>query len=205
MKGRESAACPAKDVFVRAFRDELPRAEQERLLAHVLTCPRCCLRFKTLTEVTRRLRSSEDLGEPAADRSRLVRVWTGPARIAAAILIVIGIGAAGLAFFSHRPVSSALRGQAGTVLRLLEPDESLTLPPFRFRWTPLSGADVYDFEIVGEDLTTVYQGGGRTASLKIPESVRRRLVRGAAYIWTVTAYNDNNQKLDSASKTFRIK
>lgn len=204
MKGRESSACPAKDVFVRAFMDELPQGEKERLLAHALSCGRCCLRFKALSEMTRRLKNPELLGEPAVARPRFVRVWTGPLRIAAALLVVVGIGAAGIALLSRHSASSGLRGRTGTGLRLLDPGEVLRLPPSRFRWTPVRGADSYDFEIISEDLTSVYRGGGPTAVQEIPESVRKRLVRGAAYIWTVEATNDNGQKLDSASKIFRI-
>lgn len=204
MKESERSSCPAKDLFVRAFLDELPRKEKIRLLDHALICPRCRLRFRALAGINRQAGPLLGLEATDGERPRRSRVFSGPGRIAAALLVVIGIGAATVALLSRRPASPLLRGRAESLLRLLEPGESLPAAPSSFRWMPFRDAEAYEFEIVAEDLTTILKTGVKTASIKIPESVRRLLVRGKTYIWTVTAYDDRNQRLSTASGVLRV-
>jgi len=199
-----SNACPAKDVFVRAFLNELPHKEAARLLDHALRCPRCRLRFQTLAGVGREMASRPGLAGPEGSGPRRRRGFAPIVQAAAVFLVVIGVGAAGVLLFSRRTARPLLRGEGEAVLRVLAPDGPQRVPPARFEWTPLRGAEVYQVEIVGQDLTTIYKGSGPRAVFVLPAPLRRLLIRGAAYVWTVTAFDDDNRPLASSSGSFRV-
>lgn len=203
-------------MFARVFMDEAGADEREAFIDHILDCRACGAQFDVLKQVGKEFRNQE------AEFSRLARqslrelktqkkaalpgrAWARPARMAAGLLVVASLLAAAY-FVLFRPAQTeVLRSGEMPKLRLIEPEGRISEAPSVFKWTPVRKADCYTLALTDNDLQTIVRRDDiRQNSLDIPSDLRQKMVRGKPYVWSVTAYDDLNLKIDSGQQYFEI-
>jgi hypothetical protein len=216
MKNSSKTPCPDQDMFARVFMDEAGADEREAFIDHILDCRACGAQFDLLKQVGKEFRNQE------AEFSRLARqslrelktqkkaalpgrAWARPARMAAGLLVVAGLLAAAY-FVLFRPAQTeVLRSGEMPKLRLIEPEGRISEAPSVFKWTPVRKADFYTLALTDDDLQTIVRRDDiRQNSFDIPSDLRQKMVRGKPYVWSVTAYDDLNLKIDSGQQYFEI-
>lgn len=212
-KGKRQNGCPDNEVFLHAFMRELPPEQMEPLISHILSCRKCRLKFDVLSELSQDLKAYENEVRSAAETekealSRLrglrgdhVRIsfW----KVSAAAALILAVAAVGLYFLLFQtPVPE--RGLTGGELELVHPPVVVKKAPDHFEWTPVKDAAGYQFELIDNDLNTVFEGSTRETSLRLPEEIQSRLQTGRIYVWSVSAYNEVMVDLVRRAKHFTV-
>jgi len=213
--GRGDGACPSDDRFLDFFLEKNGGPGEEGLLDHLRNCSDCRVKFGLLRELDPVLWAQFRRFRPLARASRrelrnrlrrpgmagrrgLVR-FLAAAGSAAALLLAVFV----LPGLPPRGNDALERG--GITDNISLPSGCLTEPPLLFVWTPLPDGDGYRFELIEENLGLL-----ATLSLKepwamIPASVRKGLVPGRTYLWTVEAINDDGVKIGYWRRYFELK
>jgi hypothetical protein len=220
--------CPADEVFIKAFMGELNLEEVERLVDHTLVCRKCHKKFEVLRQLSsdlmkkspgleeRKLTNEEEkelgriarkkLKKTKSDKSMLFNVVpTKHAAVAALMIVVI----AGILLILNLPrinKSGIYREErSGPRIALIMPSGKVSVPPVVFSWTVYAGADDYFFELVDDELNTVYERILEETQLTLPDEVVQKLEKGKTYVWRVSARNEFGQVLRSDFTSFELK
>jgi hypothetical protein len=219
MKGK----CPGDGALVRLFMNEPGPREKDRLLRHLSFCSRCALRFDVLRQLKRDLRPKVDAfaGEfgaaeagPLLRRAGLDGIRASRHGFFASLLslkfaagflgVLIVVSAAAFLAVTLTDKRSELRSPS-LKLTLLVPVGTVSTPPSVFRWTPVLHAENYAFELTDDSLGRVYSGSTFLVNeLVLPADIRSRLVKGQAYLWTISARDGAANMLVSRSGSFVI-
>jgi len=216
MKNLSKTPCPDQDLFARVFLDEAGADERETFIDHILDCRACGARFDVLKRVGKEIQNREaefsrlarqSLRELKAQKkpARPGRAWARPARMAAGLLVVAGLLVAVYFVLFHPAQTEVLRSGEMPKLRLIEPEGRIPKVPAVFKWTPVQKAESYTFALIDDDLRTiVLQGKISRNSFDFPSDLQQEMVRGKPYLWSITAYDDLNLKIDYGQQSFMI-
>jgi len=218
--------CPGRDTMVKAFAGELNLKENEEFFDHIFTCGACRIKFDALKDISKELESQiskieETSLSPAEEkklrgyaREKLSRrkglgllFSASPLKIAAISTAALLILACFL-FLGIPRAKDVLRNRGGISFKLIKPAETVSTAPELFLWSLPEGGDGFIFELVDEDLNTLFSSKDLNLPHKnkvlLSKELRKRLKQGKTYIWTVTAYNDDRQIIAKKSKHFVI-
>lgn len=196
--------------------DDVGADEREAFIDHILDCRACGAQFDVLRQVGKEFRSKEAEFSRLARQSlrelttqkkaaRPGRVWAGPARMAAGLLVMAGLLVAAYFVLFRPPQTEVLRSGEMPKLRLIEPVGRISRVPAVFKWTPVQKADSYTFALTDDELQTIVcQSDIKRNSFDVPSDLRQKMVRGKPYVWSITAYDDLNLKIDSGQQYFEI-
>jgi hypothetical protein len=196
--------------------DDVGADEREAFIDHILDCRACGAQFDVLRQVGKEFRKQEAEFSRLARQSlrelttqkkaaRPGRVWAGPARMAAGLLVMAGLLVAAYFVFFRPAQTEVLRSGEMPKLRLIEPQGRISRVPAVFKWTPLQKADSYTFALTDDELQTIVrQDSIKRNSFDVPSDLRQKMVRRKPYVWSVTAYDDLNLKIDSGQQYFEI-
>ncbi len=216
MEKPPKTACPDRDLFASVLLSEAGAEEREALIGHVIKCRACAVRFHVLKQVGREFRSREAeflrLARPSLKELQSLKratwpgqAWPVPIRLAAGLLIVLGLLAAVYLVFLQPLDTEVLRSGETAKFRLIEPEGRIPKPPLVFRWTPALRADTYTFELTGDDLGSIIREGGlKQSSYDLPADAQKKMAKGKFYIWTVEAYDELGLKTESDIQYFEI-
>lgn len=204
--------CPDDRALIRLATGEATPREKDRMLGHLALCSRCSVRMSVLRQLKRDLEPNVEafIGEHASPRparpsrfGRLVSLFG--LRFAAgfiAILLVVALGA--FIAMTRAARHSELRSPSSR-LSLLEPQAQVPSAPVVFRWSPVLNAENYNFELIDDSLGRLYIGSIFLVNeFILPAEVRDKLVKGKAYVWTVSAQDGDANLLTSGSGSFVI-
>jgi hypothetical protein len=203
-------------MFARVFMGEAGADEREAFIDHILDCRACGARFDLLKQVGKEIQNQEAEFSRLARQSlrelktqkkaaRPGRAWARPARMAAGLLVVAGLLAAAYFVLFQPTQTDVLRSGEMPNLRLIEPEGRISEAPSVFKWTPVRKADSYTFALTDDDLQTIVRRDDiKRNSFDVPSDLRQKMVRGKPYLWSVTAYDDLNLKIDSGQRYFVI-
>jgi hypothetical protein len=196
--------------------DDIGADEREAFIDHILECRACGAQFDVLRQVGKEFRKQEAEFSRLARQSlrelttqkkaaRPGRVWAGPARMAAGLLVMAGLLIAAY-FVLFRPAQTdVLRSGEMPKLRLIEPQGRISRVPAVFKWTPVQKADSYTFALTDDELQTIVrQDGIKRNSFDVPSDLRQKMVKRKPYVWSIIAYDDLNLKIDSGQQYFEI-
>ncbi|MFQ6118794.1 MAG: hypothetical protein ACE5KE_02790 [Methanosarcinales archaeon] len=214
--------CPDKEVFIKAFLNEIGLEEKEKLINHILICNKCRLKFDVMKQVSNKLREKigdfegEEFSEEESKQFKKIATQRikevkrpeiffrfVPAKIlaiAAGLLIII----AGYFLISKFPKREIYREVGKGELRLKEPIGKISTPPAIFRWSALKEADFYKFELIDSELNTIWTKTVHINKVKLPGNIRQKLKKAETYICKVEAFDDKHNKLDSDFRYFEI-
>ena len=225
----KSRACPNDDVFLRVFLKGSDENEQETFIDHVFFCPRCRIKFDVLRSLGQDLKiTMDDFPEVAFNpqeakafmklaRVRIREIESAgrkaplkaflrkPNRLVWAVPALLGIILAGYFLVLKLPKSSSLRTPDESGIQLIAPRGRLTEAPSVFSWKPYDNTDRYFYKLVDEDLNTVFAGNTKGNTFVIDEGLRRKLVKGRTYLWSVEARADDTALISMAKETFIIR
>jgi len=213
MRNSSRTPCPDRDMFAGVFMGEAGADEREAFIDHILDCRACGARFDLLKQVGKEIQNQEAEFSRLARQSlrelktqkkaaRPGRAW---ARMAAGLLVVAGLLAAAYFVLFQPTQTEVLRSGEIPKLRLIEPEGRISEAPSVFKWTPVRKADFYTLALTDDDLQTIVRRDDiRQNSFDIPSDLRQKMVRGKPYVWSVTAYDDLNLKIDSGQRYFVI-
>jgi hypothetical protein len=224
MKRLASRECPSGESFVRYISGELGEYEEGRLLEHAARCPNCQLRLNALTSLQNELKArKKDLSEAALSSQdqiafrRMARAQARAGRrkgptVIPRMIRAGGILAAGLIlviagyrlFVKISAPEPVMRGSGREEIRLHQPEGRISDAPKIFSWSKVKDSDSYRLDIIDDDLNLVFSTGLAGTRLHLPEDVRQRLEHQKSYLWTVSAYDEDDQELASASGYFEI-
>jgi len=200
-------------MFAGVFMGEAGADEREAFIDHILDCRACGARFDLLKQVGKEIQNQEAEFSRLARQSlrelktqkkaaRPGRTW---ARMAAGLLVVAGLLAAAYFVLFQPTQTDVLRSGEMPNLRLIEPEGRISEAPSVFKWTQVRKADSYTFALTDDDLQTIVRRDDiRQNSFDIPSDLRQKMVRGKPYLWSVTAYDDLNLRIDSGQRYFVI-
>jgi hypothetical protein len=216
MRNSSRTPCPDRDLFARVFMGDVGADEREAFIDHILDCRTCEMQFDVLRQVGKEFRKQEagfarlarqSLRELTTQKkaARPGRVWAGPARMAAGLLVMAGLLVAAYFVLFPPAQTEVLRSGEMPGLRLIEPKGRISGVPAVFKWTPVQKADSYTFALTDDDLQTIVRRDEiRQNSFDLPSDLRQQMVRGKPYVWSITAYDDLNLKIDSGQQDFEI-
>lgn len=223
---KQKNSCPDKKMFFLVSTNEVNLEKKEEFIDHILSCIKCRKKFEVINQLTQELeekitnipekslskKEQSQLRKLARQKTKVFRKNKGQKLIfglfpipyfAAAATILATI----LTFFLI-PVfhdKGESRTGAGEKIVLIEPLGKITQPPYVFSWSPVKGADAYQFKLIDENLNTIfYQAATYTNQILIPENIRILLLKEKTYIWEVLALTDDRRVLDSRSNYFII-
>ena len=223
-------SCPKDDVFIKAFMKELSLEENERLIDHTLVCKKCHIKFELLRQLSGELSKKKDEipgEELAIEEEKELRSLAGsklkeleksdkkksprfvlfnliPVRYLAVAAVFVVI-VAGYLFFSQMGKRGAYREDRKVELKHIEPAGVVKEAPEIFRWTAVDGIDEYWFELIDEDLNTVYEARLTENRLLLPLDVRQKLKKGITYVWKVEAWDEFENVLGSDFTSFELR
>ncbi len=210
--------CPDDRALVLlAMGEAAPRAK-DRMLGHLAVCSRCSLRFNVLRELKRDLhpRVEAFVGEHASARTARPsrpprRSRLGPLvslfglRFAAGFIALFLVLASGAFLALSRAARHSELRSPSTKLSLLEPSGTLSSAPTVFRWTPVLNAENYNLELIDDALGRIHTAATFLINeFVLPAEVRAKLVKGRIYVWTVSAQDEDSNRLVSRSGSFVI-
>jgi hypothetical protein len=226
MTGDKKSRCPDHPKLVAAFVGDLGSRRTERILAHAGNCPRCRVKLEMLFQLRPELEARRDLVPEkltrderkawrliAADRAGAPRPGLRPAPsasrrlkpvwIAAAVLAVIAAGYLGFSRFGRTDI---VRDDSSSNLKLLEPLGRLSEAPGHLVWETPPGADRCRVSIASEKLDTIFNGVATVQGrLDLPEEIRKSLMPGVVYLWTVEVTDDLERVVGRGRGFFEIR
>jgi hypothetical protein len=216
--------CPADESIVQYMSAELGEDDRGALTEHVSQCPYCQLRLNALSSLQGELEAKkEDIPDTElSPRDELefrrfaraqARAGSGVKRVAMPRLIrAAGVLAAGLVLviagsrlFVHLSApEQVMRGPERVEIRLHKPEGKIKEAPTIFSWSKVKESDGYRVNIVDDDLNLIFSTTSAATHLHLPDAVREKLVHQKPYLWTVSAFDDDDHELTSASGYFEI-
>ena len=200
----ESSSCDAiieSGLIERYLAGLASDAEVERFESHYLTCSRCQTELRLAAAIRDALPDMEAAATPAAAtpwwHSRRARVGGLAAAIAAVFAGLVLLPPALRESAQHRDTVPEV-----TTPPTLEAPNGEVESVDEFRWTAVSGADLYRvtlYDVAGEVISTIET---RETHAALPDSVR--LEPGELYLWQVSARVDWDRWLSSRLVRFTI-
>lgn len=198
MSKASNEICPADETFVKAFLNESGLKERERLVTHIMACPRCQKKFQVMRQLREELKALDLVPVKSA------HAWRFNQRLVAVLGSAVIVIAASF-FLLRLEKKPVYRGNGSGKLVLLEPAGFIQKPPSVFTWTPIKGADTYEIRIIDEELNTILASGTKDTELLLSKDTLSKLVRGKTFVWTIKAYDDESRVLDTTSGSFEIR
>lgn len=179
--------------------DEMPPAERDTSLAHILSCADCTAIHRSLMELRTGATEIEGLApQPVAGSSQKRWAIVGGLAAAAALILTVLVdqpsrpSAGGEAARSDRP--------AGGVT-VIAPGSGSVLADRHFAWQPVPGADSYELRVHTDDGGRVFTSRRDETSADLPADTQ--MPRGS-YYWLVTAFKDGATIASSPLIPFRV-
>ena len=218
--------CPDNEVFIGAFLNEISLEEKEKLINHVLICEKCKLKFEVMKQLSNELKkrrenfekeefsASEERQFKKMAKQRIKELKGEEKRaffrfvpvkyvtIMVGLLVILG----GYFLIHEFHQKEIFRGEKEEKLMLIEPAGKISRVPSVFKWIALEEAEggFYTFELIDDELNTIWTSRIRTNKVVLPDNIRRKLKKGKTYIWKVEAFDDAHNKLDSDANYFEI-
>lgn len=229
MKNRREdskTGCPNNEVLIKAFLRELTLDEIERIVDHMLVCEICRAKFDLLRAISGELAGKEETvgdGEISTAEEKELRKlarkkleeiekhahpfsrWS-PARFAAVAAAVLVIVAAAIFWLTRIDRGAVYREDRSQLeLALIRPYGKLSSPPLVYEWTPYEPAEDYTFEIIDEELNTIFvRNNVLEPHLNLPDDIAEKMKKGVTYLWKVYALDDDSNVLASGTSYFEI-
>jgi hypothetical protein len=228
----EKGVCPEKEIFIKAFLNEITEEEKMKLIDHILICDRCATEFEALREVTKKTKekieglerkelAQDELKKIAKQRIKQLKKearerWFNrftikiiPAKYVALLAVLIIVILAYFLILKSPGIfkkTGEYREIIKVELQLIEPLGEISKFPSVFKWTIGEKAKYYNFELTDSKLNIVWAKENiTTTSLKLPQNIKENLQKGKTYFWKVTVFDELNQKMKSALQYFEIK
>jgi hypothetical protein len=137
--------------------------------------------------------------------------WGGPIRVGAAVIIAVGLIAAGAWWLMTPPPSSVhtpvYAASAGAPIEVTEPKRTtLANPPDRFAWDSVAGRLQYVVRIyVKGSPTPVLERRLTSPTLDLSSDEQARLPRGESFTWTVVAQGKDGSTIATGQGSFRVR
>ncbi|MBN1222734.1 MAG: hypothetical protein JXB23_05765 [Candidatus Aminicenantes bacterium] len=226
---RKTGGCPNKEEFALIFLKETNREKKFRLLDHIFTCSKCMSEFKILIELWKKEHAlfepeiqeifekaqPEHIKTSAQKALKLLRMEKRSRRrmafspVRAASLLLAATAFVLIFYFVglDRHQDIALERDFGSdSFQTLEPWDTVSEQPIRFRWTEVAEAKEYALEILDSGLEATYRKEGiRTAFFKLPNTAYTQLSKSKTYFWKVIATLRNGQIIESEFGKFYLK
>lgn len=229
MKNRREdskTGCPNNEVLTKAFLRELTIDEIERIVDHTLVCGSCRAKFDLLRAISGELAGKAETvgdGEISTAEERELRKlarkkleefekhahpfsrWSPAAfaAVAAAVLVIVAAAIFWLTRIDRGAVYREDRSQ--DELALIRPSGTLSSPPLVYEWTPYEPAEDYTFEIIDEELNTIFvRNNVLEPRLILPDDIAEKMKKGVTYLWKVYALDDDSNVLASGTAYFEI-
>lgn len=152
-------AHPEPEQLERLLNGEGPEAERLALLEHVLRCQTCGPELDLLRTAAE--------GSRAVERRAPATRWLA---LAAAALLIIGIGTLTLRGHRAAPAADVLRGKAESI-SLIEPSSGASIAtPVQLAWHRLEGATSYRVELLSTGGELLGTWNTPDTALAIPDS-----------------------------------
>ena len=220
--------CPPPESFLTGVDTTLSSEDRSRLAEHLARCPACAAEqdlaraFDAPAEpdeqredvrfVVARLEASSPFGSQESRRSgprAARRSWTAaPWRLAAAAVIVAGLGGAALMLRPTAPTLPRPAGHTttrGSVITIDGPIGELPEFPKSLRWSELPEANRYRVRLSGVDETTIWEATVSASPAVFPDDVTDRLHRAVVYHWQVEALDASGSRIAwSEQASFRV-
>ena len=125
-------------------------------------------------------------------------------RIAAAVLLTIGVGTVWMA--THRPENQEIvrSAQADTSIAVVSPKGAVKQTPSVVEWNELKSAESYEVELRDVRLNVLWKQQVHGTRAEIPAAVVQKMARGSDYGWRVTAITKAGRRLGATFTTFSI-
>ena len=210
-----TSECPPLDQLVQASRPA-------QIESHLHECAHCKSELALYLEFEAaevRPEEAADLLWVAAETARSVQSAIAPAPwwklifspqvsmgLAALLLVVAGTmmtrSTREPVFPGEIPSVSTLRA---TSIQLIEPVEDIKLAPLLFRWEKLTQATTYQVLVFEVDHVELWSGNSATATLTLPDTLKKQLLPGKTVLWKVVALDGQGKQIaESEMKKFRI-
>ena len=216
--------CPPPEIYLAGADSTLSAEEKLRLGEHLARCPACAAErdlaraFVLPSEddeqredvrfVVARLEATSPLGRRATQQSARRSWTTAPWRLAAAAVIVAGVGGAALMLRPTAPTLPRPAGHTvtrGSIVTIDEPVGEMAEFPQFLRWIELPEANSYRVRLTGVDETIIWDATVPASPASLPAEVAGRLHRAVVYLWQVEALDASGSRIAwSEQASFRV-
>jgi len=220
-----------KKALTEVFMKETSVEEKYKLLDHIFSCPQCQTDFEAIKEVWKKGKdisnqlerielskqdtlyikkfAKKEIKKLKSQKRKKGRLFLHrksiPVVAAAGTLILIS--AILTLLIVKGPHQNEFQRRIGQWnIKLLEPHGEVEKSAITFSWFPVKEAKDYTLEILDRGLETIYISPEiKNESYILPRKIYNRLKKGEIYFWKITAFFQNNQKLESDLSKFKIK
>ena len=77
--------------------------------------------------------------------------------------------------------------------------------PSEFRWKPVGEVSSFVVKLYSDSGDLLWEGSSQETKVVLPDSIRRNLTPGQAYLWRVEALTDEGDRLKSQMIRFRVR
>ena len=200
--GEPGADCPDEETLWASAAGELPPEEDHAVVLHLAGCPRCAPIWRLAREM---IVPGEEMTVVPLDAGRGTRPWQRPALLAAAAVVILGIGLGSILLHRGAPPSPPVYRQQTEKTRIVASPDTRQLPrtACRLRWSAGPEGTHYDLTVCGKDLSivTVVKGLKRPEYVLPPERIPEP---AGEILWRVTAHLPDGHTVTSRTFTSRI-
>ena len=180
---------------------DLARADRDRALAHITSCPECAEIHRSLLALGEEA-ATFDRGVPRSTPARATAWrWGSVGGLAAAAALVAAVLVNRPAPESGRPSDVTRASTSAVVIELIAPASGAPLVNRHLAWQPAATADAYEVRINAADGGAVWSARVTGAETDIPSHIA---MSAGSYYCQVTALRENAAIGSSALVPFRV-
>jgi hypothetical protein len=193
------------------WRDQGRPEDRERMLTHLASCPSCAreyaeiIRTAPVVPVPQHFDAGDFVKRGYAVRATTAsqarqgwlvswKMWAGVLSAAAVLTLVVSTGLVPV------PGSGGGGTTRGASIELVTPEPSATAPAV-LEWRSGLVPERFRVELTDASGTVLYRVDTTETNLVLPEEIRRQLVPGGSYQYTVAALDADGEVITSASGT----
>ena len=201
------AECPGeeRERIWRAVAGELPARERRELVNRMATNPAYAEAWRIADEMWRSSHAGVTNRANTADTAVPRLWWWTPGWLAAAAVLVIGIGLAVTTQLNRAPAGTFREATQYVVNPLVPADAELARDAFRLRWTPGPEGSRYQVTVTTEDLRVLTIAPDLTTpELVVDRGVLSGLGAGARVFWQVVVMLPTGERVSSQTFVVRV-
>jgi hypothetical protein len=182
------------DAMIDVLQHRGSEEERRQVMGEILRNPACREEFELLRAV---VRASEPFQAEVDSPPGVRKPFLTPVqwRVAAGIVLLVGIGLAGL--IARRGPRDQLRGGNSGIPMYDPRDEAQVHGLPRFVWGSMAGAIDYRFQLLNESGQVVYSMTGTDTVLQVPSDAA---VPAGRYLWNVTVQMPGGVAINSPTR-----
>jgi hypothetical protein len=202
---RDDCTADELDRIWRAVSGELPPDERRDVVERVAASPACAEAWRVAHLLWTEAQGGAVAQEGSSPAPPTSRTWTAPSWLAAAAVLLIGVGVAVVSQVGRESGDTFRDSTRYGIESLVPAGTTLARDAFRLRWTPGPDGSRYDVRVTTEDLQVLESVSGLTApELALDRELLTPVAAGGRVLWQVDVTLPSGVRVSSQTFIVRV-